>query len=330
MRVLLGVALVASALAGACGLTAVGSVEPVDGLPDAEASVPPEAGGGDAAVEDSPGIPVGACTTPDTACTSALSPGWTPIAFAADRTTACPIGFTTRDLVMGPAAADGACTCACAIAPGDPPTCAKGSFAGLVGTSTCTAASVTYNVNGAGCTSIGQTGSLSTLGKYAALPLTPGTCNSSVTKDLTKVAATSVRACEPPPACNEDVCRGDMLASLAACIAHDGDVACPAGPFATKKLTGSTTALTCGSCAPCTNTATCGTATLHFFNDAACATEVASRVVNNACNAVASGTPNATTSHFKYDVATMNAACTPSAAPSAAVALDAPRTLCCR
>ena len=52
--------------------------------------------------------------------------------------------------------------------------------------------------------------------------------------------------------------------------------------------------------------------------------------MNDPCNAVASGTPNATTSYFKYEVATMNAACTPSTTPTTAVAIDLLRTICCR
>jgi hypothetical protein len=341
MRVRAGAAFLVSALAGACGFSGVGTAEPGDAgeptteLPDADSSAPTP-GALDAAVDvatdanaDADAQPA-ACTTSSTTCTSALEAGWTAIAFASDRTAACPAGYITRDLVKSPAAAAGACTCACAINAADPPTCAKGSFAGLIGTSTCTTTGVTYNVNGAGCTSLNQTGNLSTVARYAPLALTKGTCDSSVTKDAAKLGSTPVRACEPPPACGEDVCRGDGLAPFGSCIAHDGDVACPAGPFTTKTLTGPSATLTCGGCASCTNTASCGPAKLHFFNDSACATEVATRLVNDACNAVASGTPNATNSYFKYEVATMNAACTASTTPTTAVALDLPRTICCR
>jgi len=335
MRLRVSLTFAVSVLAGACGFSAVGSGESAPALSEAEAeaSLPgPAADGGDESVEldASADTAAPACTTSGTSCTAAVSAGWTPIAFASDRTATCPAGYTTRDLVKSPTAVSGACGCACAIAAGDPPTCAKGSFAGLVGTSTCTGNGVTYNVNGTGCTSLGQTSPLSTLAKYAPLPLTPGTCNSSVTKDVTKVTSTSVRACEPPPACIEDVCRGDGLAPFGSCITHDGDVACPAGPFATKTLTGTGATLTCGDCATCKNTASCGLATLHFFNDSACATEVATRLVDDACNAVAAGTANATSSYFKYDVATTSPSCTPSAAPTTAVALDAQRTICCR
>lgn len=333
----LALALSVTVLAGACGIGVVGGAPAGAGAADdAAATQGVDAGDGvDATgVDGGDGVdaqlPPGACTTADTTCTSALAPGWKPIAFASDRSAACPAGYVTADLVTSPAAAGGACTCGCAIAGGGAPSCAKGSFTAAIGsTNTCPTTGQTYTVNGTGCTALAASGSLSAYARYNALPLTPGTCNSTAQKDATKLSTSAVRACEPPPACVEDVCLGSGLGGFASCIAHDGDVACPPGPFAQKTLAGPSATLTCGGCTSCTNTATCGVPVLRFYNDGACATEIASRPANGACNTV-TGTAGAFVTHFRYDVTTSSAACTPATNPTTATALDTPRTLCCR
>ena len=84
-----------------------------------------------------------------------------PIAFTADRNATCLGGYTTLDLVTSPIASTGACTCGCQISAGDPPSCAKGSFVSLVGSTTCNGTGQTYTVNGTGCTALVGAGGVS-------------------------------------------------------------------------------------------------------------------------------------------------------------------------
>jgi hypothetical protein len=335
-------------LASACGIDAVGTLDVGSGPdgstppgpgPDSSVAIDDGGGMGDGAGDpDAPVVPdanvpdASACSASGTTCSAALEAGWTPLAFAANRNATCLGGYTAVDLVVAPIANAGACACACQISANDPPSCAKGSFASLVGSTTCNGTGQTFTVNGTGCTVLAVQGGVSAFGNYAAFPVTRGTCVSSVTKDATKLATTAVRACVPPAGCVEDVCLGttSALGPYGSCIAHDGDVACPAGPFANKSLAGVAGTLTCGGCATCQNEATCGTATVRFYNDAACATQIASRVSNGACNALATGAAGNNATHYKYDVATNNPTCASTSTATTAAGLDQPRTICCR
>jgi hypothetical protein len=319
----------------ACGITAVGSGELVSGAIEDGGASPLLDGSAPSPVESGTDAtpPVVTCSATGNACSGALEPGWTPIAFAGDRGAACPNEFTTVELVTNPLANAGACTCACQISATDPPTCAQGSFASTVGSTTsCSSQGISYAVNGTGCTALAQSGSLSAYGRYAALALDRGTCIASAKPDMSKVASNSVRACIPSAACVEDVCLGKPVGAFASCIVHDGDVPCPAAPspFLERTLAGASSTLTCGGCATCQNNATCGTATLRFYNDGACATEVASRIANDVCNAFVTGSAGVTASHFRYDVATSNPSCAPTSTATAAAGLDQERTICCR
>lgn len=333
-----GLVLSMATIAGGCGLGVTGTLEvgtDVDGgsivtTSDAASPVSTDASSTpDAPV--TPPVDAGPCSTTGTACTSALAAGWTPIAFASNRTAACPAGWAQADLVTAPTAAAGACACACQIDAANPPTCAKGSVTTQVGsTNACGSTGMTYTFNGTGCTALAGSGSIAAYGKGTPLALTPGTCTPSVTKDATKLGSTAVRACTPTAECTEDLCAGPGPSPFGSCIAHDGDVACPAGPFASKALVGSTASLTCGGCATCQNSGTCGPAKMHWYNDMACATELGSRSVDGACNALASGSSSVTVSYVKYDVAVQNAACTPTGTATTTASLDTARTICCR
>lgn len=318
---------VAMTMGVACGLDVVGSALPVD----ASVTAAPGDAGADSVVEaGDAAIDVPTCVTASTTCITALAAGWSPVAFAPDRGMACPAGYITLDLVTSPSVSEDACTCACQIDAADPPTCAKGSFAGSTGSSSCTNTGATLIVDGGGCTPIGFAAGVPAYGKYTPLPLTPGKCISSVNTDVTKLASPPVRGCVPPAACMEDVCLGAAAAPFRSCIAHDGDVACPPGPFANKIVAGARATLKCGGCATCANSATCSVASLRFYNNSSCTGELATRLADGNCNALASGNSGVTVSHFKYDVATNSPTCTPTSDPITSVGLDQPRTICCR
>ncbi len=327
---------VVALLAASCGLETSGQLS-ATATPGDDAAAPAETGApGNPDLVDGgagaslPPAPPQACTTASGACVASLEAGWTPFAYASSRAQACPANYVSSDLVTTPIASAGACTCACSISPNDPPTCAKGTFQGLVGSTSCTSTGVTYVVDGTGCTNFGG-GAMSAYARFVPFPLTKGTCTGSVTKDATKATGTPTRACAPPTECLEDLCSGKSPTGFGSCIVHDGDVPCPAtGPFTSKTLVGSGVDLTCDGCATCENQAACGVATLRYYNDPTCTTEVASRVVDNQCNGLASGVAGQNTQRFRYDVATNSPKCNMTSTPTTATALAQARTVCCR
>jgi hypothetical protein len=262
-------------------------------------------------------------------CASTLPAGWSSLAFATSRAQACPATYTPADVVTKAPTATGVCSCTCQISATDPPSCAKGTFTSMIGATTCDGAGQPYTSTGTGCTAIGTPGAVSAYGRYAAFPLTRGTCLPAVQKNAVETTS-PVRGCIPSAECVEDVCRGAPPAGFASCIAHDGDVACPGAPFTNRTVTGTGATVTCGGCATCVNNAICSVATFRFYDDAACATERASRIANGACNPLSTGTAGTNVSRFRYDAIPVGAMCMPTSQPTTAVVLDGQRTICCR
>lgn len=314
------VVLVAIVLAGGCGIDAIGQAE-ADGGASPDGAAPP-IGTGDASV-DAPPVVV-ACGSTDTTCTSTLAPGFEPVTIASEG--ACPKDFESLDVVSDPSPSTGACGCACAIDPADPPSCAKGSFVPMIGSTTCDQMSnITYVIDGTGCTSINTSGGTLTIAQYSQIQLFPfhaGKCTTSAVTDATKVVTKPLRVCRPPPNCEEDVCR-------VACIAHEGDVACPGAPFEKRTLVGAKASLACDGCTTCANAGTCAAGTFRFYSDAACATEVATRIADGTCHSLASGSTT-TFQRIRYDVPVQQPKCQATSTPTANVTLDAPTTVCCR
>lgn len=127
----------------------------------------------------------------------------------------------------------------------------------------------------------------------------------------------------------ESICRGETAVGFASCILHDGDVACPEGPFAKRSLAGDRASVACSGCTTCDTTLACTSPTIRYYNDSACKTETASRVVDGMCNPVASGATGNPFTHLRYD-AKVESTCTTSPPASSVVTFDRPRTLCCR
>jgi hypothetical protein len=305
----------------ACGLDEAGTLQANDGGPDVVTNDVI------ADVISEPGPPV-PCSTDASSCTSALQAGWTPIAFAASRTTACPSNFTADDVVMNPQAQADACSCSCT--PGQAPSCAIGNLVGTFGQSSqCNGGNNSFNITSDGqCYDWGGTFTVAVWHDWTKLPLTPGTCTSIATLDPNKVSTTGARACEPPPQCEEDVCSGSAPAGFSSCIAHDADVACPSGPFTTKTLVAASIKFDCGTCSACSNTGTgCGVATVDYYANANCTGSLATDTVDGNCDLT--GNLQSGASHFKYTSAVIGAACTAGTSTAAPTATG-PKTICCR
>ena len=311
--------------AAGCGEGVLGS----SGGPPVSGGDAGDAGDGGAAEAST----TGCSSQPGSPCTSALAAGWSPLALSPSPSQACPAGYAANDLFTDPgdAGAAAACACTCQISATDPPSCQKGTFTGLVGPTVCDTTSTPYVADGgAACEPATGNATVSAVGNYT-LPPYAGTCTASAQKTTGGVNVPSARACVPPVECAEDVCRGVPPAGFASCIAHDGDLPCPGAPFTNRTLAGSDTVVSCGGCATCQNTPTCSVATVRFFSDTNCTTMVASRVANNVCNPLATGTAGTIFATYRYDSTLTAASCTNTEKPiTTSFALAAPRTICCR
>lgn len=278
-------------------------------------------------VIEEPGPPL-PCSTDASVCTGAIPSGWTLTMFAPNRNTACPSNATPADVVANPGVAAGGCTCSCNIT--TQPSCAIGTVNGGWGTNNCN------NTNGWGpwtfatagqCVSLGYNGNLADKNMFSKLGVTAGACNGAATTDPTKLTSTPMRTCVPAPACAEDVCSGTVPAGFRSCIAADGDLACPAGPFSVKAaVTGANATLACGACTACNVTQSgCGAATIKYWDDGNCTTQTGSIAADGQCNS----TGNVHTNHITYEAAVQNVKCNQGTSAST-VDLASKRTICCR
>jgi hypothetical protein len=189
------------------------------------------------------------------ACVSIPS-GWTAIRFASSTNVACPTGDTSADVVLGPvqATATGTCTCTCAPV------------------IDCSAPSLEIYVSP---TCGNFDGPLKAVTNGTCQPMTPGLvgndgaralfANASCTATPAPFPAASTgtgRRCTPPASttCAPGQACAGASGAFAACIAQDGDVACPTGwdkkTTAAASVTDGRTCTGC-SCSVSNNTPAC-------------------------------------------------------------------------
>jgi len=187
---------------------------------------------------------------------------------------------------------------------------------------TCPTIGLTLNVPNGNCASI----SSNIRGFYAStLLLSVIGCSASTVTNDSNVTSTPLRQCSVPANCREDICNGEVPEGFSACIARDGDQACPSG-WGTKTLVGTGADLTCTSCT-CQTSATCSNGRITFYSNTDCGTELASFDVNDMCQSTGGG---GAIRSFKYTATLSNAMCTPNGMKMSTVALTGTRTVCCK
>jgi hypothetical protein len=266
--------------------------------------------------------PSPSCDGSPGACVGALPTGFELVLFGADRVSACPAGFTQHEVVADPVAGAGTCDCSCTVA--SEASCTVGQMSTKADTTTtCMRTGASVDVNGSDCTALNGTFS----DYFSATPL-PATvpCNASAVVDSANVTSTQLRLCDVPSACQEEVCSGGgLMAGFSACIASDGDVACPTG-WDTKTLVGDSPDVTCTACT-CTGSGSCTDGHMSFFSDDACSTLLIEFAIDDSCQATNGVGPIGS---FTYTATLADAACTADGPKTATVALAAPRTVCCQ
>ena len=265
---------------------------------------------------------VAACRTPPGACVNGLPSGWKLVAFANSRNLACPAGLEQKEVVTAPVAGAGACDCSCTL--DATPSCHKGAMRTAYSTDdSCDKTGASVNVNGTGCTALN--GSLSTY--FAGHPVDAvAHCTATATADKTKVTVAQQRYCDIPRACQEDVCNGDAGNGFSACIATEGDVACPSG-WDTRTVVGDDVTLSCAACTGCSASASCTGGKLQFFSDSSCNTPLVTVDVNDTCVSTNGG---GNIKSFLYSATPANVQCTGTGPKTGTVGLAAPRTICCK
>jgi hypothetical protein len=256
------------------------------------------------------------------ACVGGLPAGFELVLFATDRVTPCPAAFTQHDVVADPVAGAGACDCSCTVAA--EASCTVGRMSTWHSTDTsCLQPGVFLDLNGSGCTVLN--GNFSDY--FSATPLPADVpCNASAVVNSANVTSTALRLCDVPSTCQEEVCGGGGVpAGLSACIASDGDVACPAG-WDAKTLVGDSPDVSCTACT-CTGSGSCTDGNMSFFSDNACSTPLIEFTIDDSCQATNRVGPIGS---LTYTAALADAACTADGPKTATVALTAPRTICCK
>jgi len=300
---------------GACGLTAVGTAE---GTTEAGAppSVATEAGVEAAADAGGTTIPPTACG--QDACGLTVPPGWS-LAALTSKTTPCPVGFDTTDVVEKPVVPAAACTCGCTVTAS--PSCATGNVA------------TKYDYSSGGCASTSNALIAQANGKCNVTNLSNGahelfpspppagtaTCSAAATADKAAVQSEGARVCSPPTCV--DACQG---AGFKTCLLAPGDMACPA-EAPEKHLVGTDVNLTCSACGCSAVGPSSCAGTWTLYSDAACATLI-DTVPPNVCTA----TTQTTIRSYKWTPVPVTVTCTPTPPNPGVAALVGTTTLCCK
>jgi hypothetical protein len=335
MRSIVVVALAAGA--AGCGLDMAG-LAAVDAGLDAAA-------GGDVHVASDGGAPTGTDASNDAgststgdssdggSCVASLPAGWVLSLYESARA-ACPPGYGgSHDLVQGATAGPGACACSCQVTA--PPACDNGTVTTqwasqppIPGLGPCFNAGAALPVAGSGCTAFPSPTRLGA--GFSGEPFQPsgGSCTASVNADPSKVTKNAVRTCDVPQPDAESVCSGAVPAGFSACIEIAGDVPCPAGPFQKRFAVGDDLELVCPACAICTVTGTCNGATVKFFSDQGCNTQVATYPCDGSCHDTGNAN-DAGVAAYEYTAQAQPGCQAPTSGGPTYTTVN-PQTVCCR
>jgi hypothetical protein len=316
--------------AAACGYTGEGTL--ADGLdPDGalitnggEAGSSGNAGGDGAAPGDgaplpaTDGSPPPTCATPT--CTLPTAPaGWQLVLLESSRADVCPAGFDSVDSIESPVAAANACTCAACVTTGT--NCSTGPIPTAYdnGGGACGTTGASCQTNAGNCNE--QNGNFGQDARIDPPTAVRGTCTSASVSNRANVATDARRVCtRQASTCSDRACGAP--ASMKACIAAPGDVACPAGGPTTKHVLGSDFTLACAGCGCSISTATCG-GELDFYPQGMCNGNPVKLTVG-----VCTGTGGAGFQSTKWKPVIASEVC--ATVPGAATTpLTGPQTICC-
>lgn len=266
-------------------------------------------------------------------CSMALPAGWTLVAYETGRA-ACPasLGMAHPEYAEATLTA-GACSCGCNVT--TQPTCDVGTLStqwtqgASSQNSPCPNAGGQFSINGPGCVPVPGGVALPQGFSAEPVPFVGGTCAGVVVPDPTKLALSPVQYCDVPAASAEAVCEGTTPSGFSACIVADGNVPCPAGPFAMQLEVDDDDELLCPTCDACTVTGSCGSAQVTFFSDAKCTGAIGVLPCTGLCAGTGDLSGDGNVGGAEYS-AQVQAACSASSSGTPGVSPSGPHTLCCR
>ena len=282
-----------------------------------------DAGLHDASNEDVGTVDARSDASPDAGCDNASCPtppaNWSIVAFATSRSSACPAGFTTDDVLEDPTVGTG-CTCGttCTTPTVD---CTNITIATTEGTG-CASAGASVMV-GAACKNIGTSNFGGPAAGVTATTLTPGCKAPDPTADPSGVVAQEDRVCQlAATACQAPACSPSLAAPFETCLLADGDQACPPST-PTKHAVGASPQLTCGTC-PCNASVAC-VGTLSFFPATNCG-GTGVPIATGACVPETNTTP---VDSVRWAPGTPALTCSVGTPMGATVAFGTKQTVCC-
>ncbi|MGO9835033.1 MAG: hypothetical protein ACLP1X_12535 [Polyangiaceae bacterium] len=304
-----------------------------DAFPDASFDAAGEVGGP---------LDAASCGTGQSPCV-VVPAGWTLVAFASTQSSPCPAGFGAQptDLVEGPTAAAGACSCgACTVT--SPPSCDSGMVpvhydeTVSVGAGTCDLVAqpgtgpLMNNPPGSCGTDLYQGSYAGFDISYASPPATGGVCTApGVASGMGLTYTLQGRSCTAeaqPPSCDGNACTPSIAAPFQACLMTAGSATCPPGNLTARHLVGTAASVTCADCT-CSAAATCaGTVTL--YTDSTCMTGAYQVPADGSC--VPIHKQEASYDSYIYTGGSPESVtCEASGAAEPSVALEGEATICC-
>lgn len=323
-RTVLVVAVCTGSFVVACGFTdagaldvsaegGVGSNADHGGTAGADGASPADGSSGSDG-STSTGVPV--CNPPTCALPSAPA-GWQLVLLGTSPADPCPTGFDSAEAIESPVAGANACACAACVKTGT--NCSTGGIPTSYdsGGGACGTNGAQHQTNNGLCRA--QNGQFGTDARVDAPTAVLGTCTSASSPVPANVASQPRRVCSPQTStCTAAACAAP--ASMTACLAAPGDVACPSG---TKHLVGSDVAVACPACGCSITSATCG-GTLAFYPSSNCAGTPVTLDVG-----VCKATGGASFVSTKWTPVIASEVCATTPAAPTSVTLTGPQTICC-
>lgn len=308
-----------------CGIDVVGiDPSPVGPIaPGADGSSSSTSGDDGAASSDATTSGDGSTDAPVApACTCSIEApdGWTLVAWAANRDTSCPSGFTTDDRVTNVTANAGACTCDCKL--GTLPSCNKGTFSSKEdssGTPTCNSDGTDRTTNDGNCMNASNVLKSHRRAVPPKPDTTPATCTAPGVAHQEEVQATNARVCGGGCAC--DPALGSKFTT---CIRATGEKTCPTG-FTQRNVIGTKGVIACGADCSCSVTNISCSGTITYYSAQNCP---AGNVIEVIDDKTCSAEQGSSFSSYKW-AGTTNATCTPGPAPAPTVSVEGAETVCC-
>ncbi len=277
-------------------------------------------------------------------CTAAAVPsGWSVVEYNQGQRPSCDPGYGSAKVAYeGPSGAPASCSCACSVT--TPGSCIGGNFGndysfGVGGCGT----PMPLAANGGACTTGPKFANTGVDLAVSPAPYDAGICLPSQTASTKPVAFQNVgESCRELDAggagCNSGgSCVPKTTSGFSLCILHDGTETCPTG-FSDLHTVGTDAGDTRG-CSPCTcgaPTATCGNASVTFYQDTNCSQGAQTVPANGMCAAFPGPMGNGLTGPFyvtyEYTAQVENEGCgaaTPGV-PEGGVELTGIRTICCQ